>query len=157
MFLTKKHEARRDRTVQAQSIRGGEVEIEYGSKALGGWGGVALLFEFGERVGFFRELERVLPKVKTSPNQVSSIDVVKTLYAGVLSGGNRFAQVGRIRGDEVVQQLMGAARVGGADTVRRYFESLSAADGERIYSELQGVMGTMLWSHTSEDVLDLDS
>src|SRR5260221_14377281 len=98
MFLTKKHEARRDRTVQAQSIRGGEGEIEYTSKALRGGGGLALLFEFGERGGFFRELERVLPNVKTSPNQVSSIDVVKTLYAAVRSGGNRFAHVERIRG-----------------------------------------------------------
>src|SRR5258708_37142465 len=131
MFLTKKYEARRDRTVQAQSIRGGEVEIEYTSKALSGWGGLSLLFEFGERVGFFRELERVLPNVKTSPNQVSSSAVVKTLNAAVLSGGNRFAHVERIRGDEVVQQLMGAARVGGADTVRRYFgESEPSGWGE---------------------------
>ena len=28
---------------------------------MSGWGGLALLFEFGERVGFFRELEQVLP------------------------------------------------------------------------------------------------
>jgi hypothetical protein len=157
MFLSKKHEARRDRTVQTESIRGGEVEVAYTGKALSGWGGLALLFEFGEQVGFFGELERVLPNVKTSPNQVSSIDVVKTLYAAVLSGGNRFAHVERVRGDEVIRQVMGAARVGGADTVRRYFEGLSAADGERIYADLQGVMSTMLWIHTREDVLDLDS
>jgi hypothetical protein len=143
--------------VQAQSIRGGELEIEYTSKALSGWGGLALLFEYGERVGFFRELGRVLPNVKTSPNQVSSLDVVKTLFATVLSGGNRFAHVDRVRGDEVIRQVMGAARVGSADTVRRYFDGLSASNGERIYEDLQGVMSTMLWSHTREDVLDLDS
>lgn len=143
--------------MQAQSIRGGELEIEYTSKPLSGWGGLALLFEFGEQVGFFRELERVLPNVKTSPNQISSMDVVKTLYAAVLSGGNRFAHVERIRGDEVIRQVMGAGRVGGADTVRRYFDGLSASDGERIYAELQGVMSAMLSRHTQEDVLDLDS
>ena len=143
--------------MQAKSIRGGELEIEYTSKALSGWGGLALLFEFGDQVGFFRELERVLPNAKTSPNQISSIDVVKTLYATVLSGGTRFAHVERVRGDEVIRQVMGAARVGSADTVRRYFQGLSASDGERIYAELQGVMSTMLGSHTREDVLDLDS
>jgi hypothetical protein len=154
MFLTKKHEAKRNRTVQAQSIRDGELEIEYTSNALSGWGGLALLFEFGERIGFFRELERVLPNVKTSPNQVSSLDVVKTLYAMVLSGGNRFAHGERVRGDEVIRQVMGAERVGSADTVRRYFEGLSASDGERIYAELQGVMscgrtrGRMYWTST---------
>lgn len=143
--------------MQGQSIRGGELEIEYTSKALSGWGGLALLFEFGEQVGFFRDLERVLPNVKTSPNQVSSVDVIKTLYATVLEGGNRFAHVERVRNDEVIRQVMGADRVGSADTVRRYFEGLSASDGERIYAELQGVMSTMLGKHTSEDVLDLDS
>jgi hypothetical protein len=142
--------------VQAESIRGGELEIEYTSKPLSGWGGLALLFEFGEKVGFFRELKRVLPHVKTSP-KISSMDLVKTLYAAVLSGGNRFAHVERVRGDEVIRQVMGAERVGGADTVRRYFEGLSASDGEKIYAELQAVMSTMLGTHTNEDVLDLDS
>src|SRR6266576_1046252 len=108
MFLTRKREARRDRTVHEQSIRGGEVKIEYTTKALSGWGGLALLFEFGERVGFFRLLEGVLPNKKRSPNKVSSMDVVKTLYATVLSGGNRFAHAERIRGDEVIRQVMGA-------------------------------------------------
>jgi len=157
MFLSKKHKARRDRTVQAQSIRGGELEIEYTSKALSGWGGLALLFEFGERVGFFRCLERVLPNKKTSPNQVRSTDVVKTLYATVLGGGNRFAHVERVRGDEVIRQVMGAERAGSADTVRRYFEGLSASEAETIYAELQSVMSTMLSKHAREDVLDLDS
>ena len=143
--------------MQAQSIRGGELEIAYTSKPLSGWGGLALLYEFGEKVGFFGALERVLPNEKISPNQVRSIDVVKTLYAAVLSGGNRFAHVERVRGDEVIREVMGAARVGGADTVRRYFEGLSASDGERIYVELQQVMSRMLWKHTREDVLDLDS
>src|SRR6266568_4554842 len=151
MFLSKKHKARRDRTVQAQSIRGGELEIEYTSKALSGWGGLALLFEFGERVGFFRCLERVLPNKKTSPNQVRSTDVVKTLYATVLGGGNRFAHVERVRGDEVIRQVMGAERAGSADTVRRYFEGLSASEAETIYAELQSVMSTMLSKHARED------
>ena len=106
MLLTRKNEARRDRTVPVQSIRGGELEIEYTSKALSGWGGLALVYEFGAPVGFFRELARVMPNAKTSPNQVSSLDVVKTLFATVLSGGNRFADVDRIRGDEVIRRVM---------------------------------------------------
>lgn len=143
--------------MQGQSIRGGQVEIEYTSRALSGWGGLSLFFEFGERVGFFGLLEQVLPNRKKSPNQIASVDVIKTLYATVLSGGNRFAHAERVRGDEVIRQVMGARRVGSADTVRRYFEGLTAGEAEGIYDQLQKVMGTMLSSHTKEDVLDLDS
>jgi hypothetical protein len=143
--------------VQAQSIRGGGIDIEYTAKPLSGWGGLALLFEFGERAGFFRSLGCALPDKKTSPNQISSLDIVKTLYATVLSGGNRFAHAERVRHDEVIRQIMGANRVGSADTLRRYFEGLTASEGEAAYCELQRVMATMLSEHASEDVLDLDS
>lgn len=143
--------------MQAQSIRGGGIDIEYTAKPLSGWGGLALLFEFGERGGFFRSLERALPNKKTSPNQISGLDIVKTLYATVLSGGNRFAHAERVRHDEVIRQIMGAERVGGADTLRRYFEGFTASEGEAAYCELQRVMATMLSEYASEDVLDLDS
>ena len=143
--------------MQTQSIREGSIDIEYTTKPLSGWGGLALLFEFGERVGFFRSLQRALPNKKTSPNQVSSLDIVKTLFATVLSGGSRFAHAERVRHDEVIRQVMGADRVGSADTIRRYFEGLSAGEGEAVYCELQRVMASMLWRHTNEDVLDLDS
>jgi hypothetical protein len=143
--------------VQGQSIRCGEVAIEYTSKALSGWGGLALFFEFARRVGFFDSLERVLPDKKISPNQVSSADVVRALYATVLTGGNRFAHVERVRQDEVIREVMASERVGSADTLRRYFEALSASEAESVYAGLQGVMGSMLSAHTMEDVLDLDS
>lgn len=143
--------------MQAQSIRGGGIDIEYTAKPLSGWGGLALLFEFGERVGFFRSLEQALPNKKNSPNQIRSLDIVKTLYATVLSGGNRFAHAERVRHDEVIRQVMGAERVGSADTIRRYFEGLTASEGEATYCELQQAMGRILSGHTKEDVLDLDS
>ena len=140
-----------------QSIRQGKVAVEYTAKALSGWGGLAVFFEYTSNAGFFEVLERVLPSKKASPNQVSSIDIVKTLFATVLIGGNRFAHVERVRGDEVIRTIGGMDRVGGADTARRFFDALSASECEEIYFKLQGVMGGMLWNRTKEDVLDLDS
>lgn len=143
--------------MQRQSIRGGEIEIEYTSRALSGWGGLSLFFEFAERAGFFDVLERVLPSKKSSPNQIASVDIVKTIFATVLIGGNRFAHVDRVRGDEVIRTILGVERVGGSDTTRRYFDDLTRSECEDIYVELQHAVGRMLWNRTSEDVLDLDS
>ena len=146
-----------DKTVRTQSIRGGEVAIEYTAKALSGWGGLALFYEFGSKVGFFDEMEKVLPNKKVSPNQISSGDIVKTLFATVLCGGNRFSHVERVRADEVIRTVMGVERVGGADTVRRLFDGYMQSECEDIYLALQQQMSAMLGGRKKEDILDLDS
>jgi hypothetical protein len=143
--------------VQGQSIRNGAVEVEYTSKALSGWGGLTLFFEFADRTGFFEALEHVLPSKKTSPNQIARVDIVKTIFAAVLIGGSRFAHVDRVRGDEVMRTILGAERVGGSDTTRRYFDDLTRSECEEVYSQLQRFLSRMLWDRRGEDVLDLDS
>jgi hypothetical protein len=140
-----------------QSIRGGEVGVEYTSKPLSGWGGLVLFYEFAAKVGLFEALEKILPDKKESPNRISSVDIVKTLMATVLTGGNRFAHVERMRGDEVIRTALGAARVGGADTIRRYFESLTRSESEQIHEGAREQTGKLLIQRQTEDILDLDS
>jgi len=156
MLLPKKNEARGDRTVQGQAIRDGELFVEYTDKPLSGWGGLAVFFEFVEQTGFFRLLEQVFPEKKTSPNFVSSGDIVKVLFATVLVGGNRFAHVERVREDQVIQNLIGAARMGSADTVRRLFLGLTRGESQTIYESLHTFSTKLLFDHVQEDVLDLD-
>lgn len=143
--------------MQRQSIRGGEVEVEYTPKALSGWGGLSLFFEFAEQIGFFKRAKKFLPAKKVSPNQIASLDILKTLFATVLMGGNRFAHVERVRGDEVIRTLMGAQRVGGADTTRRYFDELKPSEIEDTYVSMQKFMSERLAGQVRADVLDLDS
>lgn len=143
--------------MQIESIRGGQVGVEYTNKPLSGWGGLVLFFEFAAKVGVFEELEKILPDKKESPNRISSVDIVKALMATVLTGGNRFAHVERMRGDEVVRLALGAERVGGADTIRRYFESLKRGENEGIHQKLRELTGKLLIQRRTEDILDLDS
>jgi hypothetical protein len=143
--------------VQGQSIRGGTVDVEYTAKALSGWGGLSLFYEFAEQIGFFERAEQLLPRKKVSPNQIASLDILKTLFATVLMGGNRFAHVERVRGDEVIRTLMGAKRVGGSDTTRRYFDELKPSENEDTYVAMQKFMSERLAGHVKADVLDLDS
>ncbi len=143
--------------MHAQSIRKGELPIEYTSKALSGWGGLTLFFEYIEQIGFVRTIRQALINSKTSHNQVQNPDVLLTFLATVLVGGNRFAHVQRICHDEVIRRIVGAKRLGSEDTVRRFFLGLSRSQSEDTYTMLQRFTSELLVRNFQEDVLDLDS
>jgi len=143
--------------VQTESIRKGELAIEYTSKPLSGWGGLSLVFEYLERIGFYDQVRNAVKEVKRSNNRVEGFDSIVTFLVTVLIGGSRFAHVQRVFHDEVVRRIVGAKRLGSEDTVRRFFLSLSASEAEDLYTSLQRFSNALLLEHTSEDVLDLDS
>ena len=143
--------------MHAQSIRNGEVAIEYTNKPLSGWGGLALFFEYLEKVGFIEALRGALAERKSSNNRVSEMDTMLTFLATVLVGGSRFAHVQRVYGDEVIRRMAGAQRLGAEDTVRRFFRTLTASASEDLYTDLQAFASNLLVRHVREDVLDLDS
>jgi hypothetical protein len=143
--------------VHTQSIRNGELPIEYTSKPLSGWGGLSLMFEYLEQLGFCDHLRAKIKEMKRSNNRVENYDLILTLFATVLMGGNRFAHVQRVLHDEVVHRITGARRLGSEDTVRRFFLSLSQSEAEDLYTSLQEFTSKLMLRHIREDVLDLDS
>ncbi|MEA2414019.1 MAG: hypothetical protein QOI58_676 [Thermoanaerobaculia bacterium] len=143
--------------MQTESIRNGELPIEYTSKPLSGWGGLSLMFEYLEQIGFCDHLRDSVKEVKTSNNRVERFDSILTFLVTVLIGGSRFAHVQRVFHDEVVRRILGAKRLGSEDTVRRFFLSLSPSEAEDLYTSLLQFSNALLIEHTSEDVLDLDS
>jgi hypothetical protein len=143
--------------VHVQSIRNGELPIEYTPKPLSGWGGLALFFEYLEKIEFIETLEQALTNTKTSHNQVQNSEVLLTFLTTVLTGGNRFAHVQRICHDEVIRTMLGAKRLASADTVRRLFLGLTRSQSEDLYTALQQFASTLLTRNFQEDVLDLDS
>jgi hypothetical protein len=122
---------------------------------LSGWGGLLPFFRFFNAT-LAPVFEAVLPE-RTSNNQILATDVVRTLVATTLVGGTRFAHVDRIREDEVIRQITGAKKLGGADAVRRYFDGLTRSQSEAVYAGLQRATWALLGSAEVEDVLDLDS
>src|SRR5713101_3494930 len=139
---------RRDRTMQEQSsVFGGaatSLELRYTGKPVSGWGGLVAVMRYLERRGVRRVLEGALPDGRTSPNQIPVVDMVLALFAGVLTGGRRFAHVERLRSDEVVQTILGLARMPSAMTLTRYFglvrsqvEHLSAVLGQFVFGQLK--------------------
>ncbi len=143
--------------MQGQTIRKGEISVEYTGKPLTGWGGLSLMFEYLEQVGFMDQLRDVIKEAKRSNNRVEGFDVVLTFLATVLIGGTRFAHVQRVLHDEVIRRIAGARRLASEDTVRRFFLSLTRSEAEDLYTALHRFTATLMLRHTTEDVLDLDS
>jgi Transposase DDE domain. len=134
-----------------------EVAIEYTEKPVSGWGGLALLFRFLDRLGVRKYLEQALPDGRTSPNQVGVVDLTMQLFATILTGGSRFAHAARIGWDPVMKTMLGAERLGDPMTLTRYFGGFRQSQSEHLQETLQRLVTQQLLSHRSDDVLDLDS
>jgi len=132
-FRRRKQGLERDKTVQTESIRKGELPIEYTPKPLSGWGGLSLMFEYLERIGFYDQLREAVKEEKVSNNRVEGFDSILTFLVTVLIGGSRFAHVQRVFHDEVVRRILGVKRLGSEDTIRRFFLSLSPSEAEDLY------------------------
>jgi hypothetical protein len=133
---------------EQSSVLGGpatSLELRYTGKPVSGWGGLVAVMRYLEARGVRRVLEAALPDGRTSPNQIPVVDLVLAFLAAVLTGGRRFAHVERLRTDEVVQAILGMARMPSAMTLTRYFgglvrsqvEHLSAVLGQFIFGQLK--------------------
>jgi hypothetical protein len=134
-----------------------EVAIEYTAKPLSGWGGLAALFRYFDRLGVREYLKQGLPDGRTSPNQVGVVDMAMQLMASILTGGSRFSHAGRIAADPVMMTMLGAKRLGDPMTLTRYFGGFVQSQSEHLQETLQTMTIQRLLSHRTDDVLDLDS
>jgi hypothetical protein len=134
-----------------------KLAIEYTSKPVSGWGGLVSVFRFLDRLGVREVLLEALPDGRRSPNQIPVLDMVLSLFATVLTGGWRFAHVERLRGDEVVQAIVGVRRLPSAMTLTRYFGGWVQAQVERLVEVMWRWQLARLPVQPLGAVLDLDS
>jgi hypothetical protein len=85
------------------------------------------------------------------------VDLVLAFLAAVLTGGRRFAHVERLRTDEVVQALLGIARLPSAMTLTRYFGGLVRSQVEHLSAVLGEFVCGQLKRPPLGVTLDLDS
>lgn len=135
----------------------GELEIRYTEKSITGWGGLSLVAEFFKRIGLRELLEQALPDGRTSPNQRSVVDIALSLMLNVLTGGERFAHVERLRFDEALQKMFGIERMPSAVTLTRYFRGIVQRQSERLAEWFNRFLVSQLGDGQGDDLLDLDS
>jgi hypothetical protein len=133
------------------------LELRYTGKPVSGWGGLLAVMRYFEARGVRQVLAAALPDGRTSPNQIPVVDLVLAFLAAVLSGGRRFAHVERLRTDEVVQAILGMARMPSAMTLTRYFGGLVRSQVEHLSAVLGQFMFARLPRSALGATLDLDS
>src|SRR6266851_671889 len=129
------------------------LEVRYTGKPVSGWGGLVAVMRYLEKRGVRQVLAQALPDGRTSPNQIPVLDIALALLATVLTGGRRFAHLERLRSDEVVQAIVGVARMPSAMTLTRYFGGLVRSQIEHL-SEVLSQFGLR---RLRAPALDLDS
>ena len=134
-----------------------ELQIEYTSKPVTGWGGLVVMMRYFERIGLRELLRKALPDGRISPNRIPVVDIVLVFLTTVLTGGTRFAHVERLRADEVVQSILGVARMPSAMTVTRYFGGFVRSQVEHLSKVLWTFTVNRLKCSALGAVLDLDS
>jgi hypothetical protein len=110
-----------------------------------------------EQLGVRQLLVQALHDGRTSPNQIPVRDIALAFFATVLTGGRRFAHLERLRSDEVVQAILGVARMPSAMTLARYFGGLVRSQIEHLSEVLAQFGLRRLRSPALGAVLDLDS
>src|SRR5260370_29438447 len=108
------------------------LEVRYTGKPVSGWGGLVGVMRYLEQRGVRQVLAQALPDGRTSPNQIPVLDIALALFVTVLTGGRRFAHLERLRSDEVVQAIVGCARMPSAMTLTRYFGGLVRSQIEHL-------------------------
>jgi len=133
------------------------LEVRYTGKPMSGWGGLVAVMRYLEKRGVRQVLAQALPDGRTSPNQIPVLDIGLAFFATVLTGGRRFAHLERLRTDEVMQAILGVARMPSAMTLTRYFGGLVRSQIEHLSEVLGQFMLRRLRAPALGAVLDLDS
>ena len=134
-----------------------ELGVVYSERPMSGWGGLVSVYRFFDRLGVREWLEQALPDGRTSPNQISVVDMTLSLFGTILTGGSRFSHVERIRQDEVVRSAMRARRIPSAMTLTRYFGGFVQSQVEHLTDVLSQRLGALLRPAPGGSVVDLDS
>jgi hypothetical protein len=111
-----------------------KVRLSDTNRAVTPFGGLAVFFEFLNRIGFVETIEKAFPFKLISPNAIPPAETFVAFIISVLTGARRFAHSSIIRMDQVLKKLTGICRFPGDDTIRNLFKRFSQGNVYRFYS-----------------------
>lgn len=119
-------ELARDSSAMVVATPGGRFQVRWdeGGSATA-LGQLVFFAEFLDVSGLFSRWVEKCPMTYTSPNAPSVEDVLGTLLLSILDGQRRYAHVAGLRGDEVVQELLGMTKIISDDSLRRALAHLA--------------------------------
>ena len=100
------------------------IDWEYSSKPVTSWGGMRLMKEMVDKVGF-REIFAELPLSKPGSNRgYNPIDIIESFCVSVWLGGAKFAHTAYVRFDEVLREIFNWKRVPSVTTYTKFSKNL---------------------------------
>ncbi len=119
-------ELTRDSPAMVVATPGGRFQVRWdeGGSATA-LGQLVFFAEFLDVSGLFSRWVETCPMHYTSPNAPSVEDVLGTLLLSILDGQRRYAHIAGLRGDAVVQELLGMTKIISDDSLRRALARLA--------------------------------
>lgn len=134
---------------------GKQVILEETNRRISPVGGLSTLAAWFTRIGFMEKLHELMPFRYASHNAIAPAHTFVAFLVSIILGGERFAHVERLRGDEVLKALFGLKRTPGDDTVRNFFKRFTRQRVDAFFMPLQAwLLGLVADCDTA---LDLDS
>jgi hypothetical protein len=133
------------------------IKIGFTEQRVSPQAGLSTFMSFVHRRGWREELAKVLPE-RSSPNARPASEVVLSFMVGILAGARKLAQVGYLRADPVLPQLLGIQRMASQYSLSRYFKKFqSAYQNSLCFGPLWRWCVGQLPSRTEGYTLDLDT
>jgi len=133
------------------------IKIGFSDQRVSPHAGLSTFISFVHRHGWKAMLEKVLP-VRTSPNARPAIEVVLSYMVGIVGGARKLAQVGWLRGDRVLPELLGIKAMVSQYSLSRYFRKFkSAYENSACFGPLWRWCVERLPSRAGGYTLDLDT
>lgn len=110
-----------------------EFDISYTDKEITPWGGMALLRQMLEKIGFKKVIEGCadLPLPKSNRGYPPST-IIESFLVSIWSGANRFLHTEVTRHDKALGDIFDWKQVPGQDTYKRFFAKFSQSINQRV-------------------------
>jgi len=140
-----------------QIFSGRKVKLKETDRALTPFGGMVVLLEFLNRIGFVKKVIECLPIRHHSPNSIPPAQTYVAFLISVAAGARRFAQTSWLRGDRALQGLLGIDRFPSDDTIRNLFLRFGMGEVQRFFEPMTEWMMERIPARAEGHSLDLDS
>jgi hypothetical protein len=133
-----------------------EYTIRYTNQAVTPWGGMVLLRQMLDKIGFKKQVEQCVDLPAPGSNRgYSPQAIVESFLVSIWCGANRFSHTEITRQDEVLKQIFGWNKVPAQDAYKRFFTKFTQGLNQRV----SDYFFTWLFDNTKFDnyTLDFDS
>ncbi len=112
------------------------MKIQFTDKDITPWGGMSLMQNMMEQIGFREKLKTIDLPEQGSNRGYKPYIIIEAFIASVWCGANRFLHTEVLRQDNVLTKIFNWERFPGQDSFKRYFKKFNQTINNRIFNEL---------------------